>query len=49
MLAAQNRWDADPLDSGVRNGLEMPRDRRVDVVCTGGIREALGRTRRLVA
>ena len=49
MFAAQNRGDADPPDSDARNGLEMPRDRRVDAVCMDGIREALGRIRRLAA
>ena len=49
MFAAQNRGDVDPRDSDVRNGLEMLRDRRVDVVYMDGIREALGRIRRLVA
>ena len=49
MFAVQDRGDVDPLDGDVRNGLEMLSDRQVDVVYMDGIREALGRIRRLVA
>ena len=49
MFAVQRRRDIDPRDDGVRNGLGMLDERRVGVVYMDGIRDALGRIRRLVA
>lgn len=49
MFAAQRREELDMLDGDVRNGLGMLGERRVNVVYMDGIRDALGRIRRLVA
>ena len=49
MFAVQRKCDVDPLDDDVRNGLGMLDERRVGVVYMDGIRDALGRIRRIVA
>lgn len=49
MFAVERKDDIDPLDDDVRNGLGMLDERRVGVVYMDGIRDALGRIRRLVA
>lgn len=49
MFAAQEKAEVNLLDDDVRNGLGMLDERRVDVVYMDGIRDALGRIRRLVA
>ena len=49
MFAVQSERDVDTLDDDVRNGLGMLDERRVGVVYMDGIRDALGRIRRLVS